>query len=208
MTAIKSDTGLLLDEIYKNLDPMTALSELEPRKTGQAYTLKCPQCDKKRAFIYEGGRAITCNRRNECGYSSTLWDYIANKDGHTTAQETLQALAKLSGYTLPSTLSSDALEALKRSQVQQTRLETAQGLLTTYLSSDNGKKEREYLHNRGYTDEDIQAMGLGVIPVKSALDAMLADAFVNNVNIVNTKISELSVTGYGRHSYALYTFTR
>ena len=74
MTAIKSDTGLLLDEIYKNLDPMTALSELEPRKTGQAYMLKCPQCDKKRAFIYEGGRAITCNRRNECGYSSTLWD--------------------------------------------------------------------------------------------------------------------------------------
>ena len=197
MTAIKSDTGLLLDEIYKNLDPMTALSELEPRKTGQAYMLKCPQCDKKRAFIYKGGRAITCNRRNECGYSSTLWDYLANKDGHTTAQETLQALAKLSGYTLPSTLSSDALEALKLSQVQQTRLETAQGLLTTYLSSDNGKKEREYLHNRGYTDEDIQAMGLGVIPVKSALDAMLADAFVNNVNIVNTKISELSVTGYG-----------
>ena len=197
MTAIKSDTGLLLDEIYKNLDPMTALSELEPRKTGQAYMLKCPQCDKKRAFIYEGGRAITCNRRNECGYSSTLWDYLANKDGHTTAQETLQALAKLSGYTLPSTLSSVALEALKLSQVQQTRLETAQGLLTTYLSSDNGKKEREYLHNRGYTDEDIQTMGLGVIPVKSALDAMLADAFVNYVNIVNTKISELSVTGYG-----------
>jgi replicative DNA helicase len=197
MTAIKSDTGLLLDEIYKNLDPMTALSELEPRKTGQAYMLKCPQCDKKRAFIYEGGRAITCNRRNECGYSSTLWDYLANKDGHTTAQETLQALAKLSGYTLPSTLSSDALEALKRSQVQQTRLETAQGLLTTYLSSDNAKNEREYLHNRGYTDDDIQTMGLGVIPVKSALDAMLADAFVNNVNIVNTKISELSVTGYG-----------
>lgn len=197
MTAIKSDTGLLLDTIYERLDIMTALPELEPKRTGLAYTLKCPACDKKRAFIYKGGRVIACNRRNECGYSSTLWDYIEKKDSLTTSQETLQALAKLAGYTLPSTLSSDALEALKRSQVQQTRLETAQGLLTTYLSSDNGKKEREYLHNRGYTDDDIQTMGLGVIPVKSALDAMLADAFVNNVNIVNTKISELSVTGYG-----------
>ena len=197
MTAIKSDTGLLLDAIYERLDIMTALPELEPRRTGLAYTLKCPACDKKRAFIYEGGHVITCNRRNECGYSSTLWDYIEKKDSLTTSQETLQALAKLSGYVLPTTLSSDALEALKRSQLQQTRLETAQAILTSRLASDDAKKEREYLHKRGYSDDDIQAMGLGAIPTKTALDAMLADAFVNNVNIVNTKISELSVTGYG-----------
>ena len=197
MTTVKSDTGLLLDAIYERLDVMTALPELEPRKTGQAYMLKCPLCDKKRAFIYEGGHVITCNRRNDCGYSSTLWDYVAKRDSLTTSQETLQALAKLSGYTLPNTLSSDALEALKRSEVQQTRLETAQSLLTSRMFTDEAKKEREYLSKRGYSDDDIEAMGLGVIPVKSALDAMLADAFVNNVNIVNTKISELSVTGYG-----------
>ena len=65
------------------------------------------------------------------------------------------------------------------------------------MFTDEAKKEREYLSKRGYSDDDIEAMGLGVIPVKSALDAMLADSFVNNVNIVNTKISELSVTGYG-----------
>jgi len=197
MTAIKSDTGLLLDAIYDRLDVMTALSELEPRKTGQAYTLKCPLCYKKKAFIYEGGHVITCNRRNDCGYSSTLWDYVAKRDSLTTSQDTLQALARLSGYTLPSTLSSDALEALKRSEVQQTRLETAQGLLTSRMFTDEAKKEREYLSKRGYSDDDIRAMGLGAIPPKSALDAHLADAFVNNVNIVNTKISELSVTGYG-----------
>lgn len=197
MTAIKSDTGLLLDAIYERLDVMTALPELEPKKSTTGYILKCPACDKKRAFIYEGGHVITCNRRNECGYSSTLWDYIEKKDSLTTSQETLQALAKLSGYTLPTTLSSDALEALKRSEIQQTRLETAQAILTSRLASDDAKKEREYLHNRGYSDDDIQAMGLGAIPPLSALNDKLADSFVNNVNIVNTKISELSVTGYG-----------
>jgi len=197
MTTIKSDTGLLLDTIYEQLDIMTALPELEPRRTGQAYTLKCPLCDKKRAFIYSGGHVITCNRRNDCGYSSTLWDYVAKKDNLTTSQETLQALASLAGYTLPTSLSSDALEAIKRSEVQQTRLETAQGLLTSRMFTDEAKKEREYLSNRGYSDDDIEAMGLGVIPPKTALEAQLADAFVNNVNIVNTKISELSVTGYG-----------
>jgi replicative DNA helicase len=194
MTTVKSDTGLLLDTIYERLDIMTALPELEPKRTGLAYTLKCPLCDKKRAFIYEGGHLITCNRRNDCGYSSTLWDYVANKDNLTSSQETLQALASLAGYVLPTTLSTDALEALKRSEVQQTRLETAQGLLTSRMFTDEAKKEQAYLTERGYSDDDIQAMGLGAIPPQSALDANLADAFVN---IVNTKISELSVTGYG-----------
>lgn len=197
MTPVKSGTSLLLDEIYQRLDITSALAELEPKRTGLAYMLKCPLCEKKRAFIYEGGHLITCNRRNDCGYSSTLWDYVANKEGHTSPQQTLQALASLAGYTLPSTLSSDALEALKRSEIQQTRLETAQALLTSYMFTNNGKKEREYLASRGYTEDDIRTMGLGVIPAKSALNDMLADAFVNNVNIVNTKINELAVTGYG-----------
>jgi len=65
------------------------------------------------------------------------------------------------------------------------------------MFTDDGKKEREYLRKRGYDDDDIRTMGLGAIPPKTALDAQLADAFVNNVNIVNTKISELAVTGYG-----------
>jgi DNA primase catalytic core len=204
MTPVKSDTGMLLDAIYEQLDPTTALPELEPKRTGQAFTLKCPQCDKKRAFIYEGGHVITCNRRNECGYSATLWDYVATRDNLTSSQETLQALAKLAGYTLPTTLSNDALAALKRSQEQQSLLETAQAVLTTRMFTDNSKKEREYLYGRGYTDDDIHAMGLGVIPTKMALDALLADAFVNNVNIVNTKLHELSVTGYGTtHTLAI-----
>jgi replicative DNA helicase len=203
MIPAKSDTALLLDEIYQRLDIASALPELEPKRTGLAFTLKCPLCEKKRAFIYEGGHLITCNRRNDCGYSSTLWDYVANKEGHTSPQQTLQALASLAGYVLPTTLSTDALEALKRSEVQQTRLETAQALLASRMFTDNGKKELAYLKTRGYTDDDIQTMGLGVIPPKSALDDMLKDAFVNNVNIVNTKITELSVTGYG----ATYTLS-
>jgi DNA primase len=196
MTPVKSDTAVLLDAIYERLDIQSALPELEPKRTGLAYTLKCPQCEKKRAFIYESGHVITCNRRNDCGYSSSLWDYVATRNNLTTPQQILQALSELAGYTLPP-LSEDAMEALKSSQIQQTRLETAQALLTSRLFSTEAKKERDYLNGRGYSDDDIRVMGLGAIPPKSALDAMLADAFVNNVNIVNTKISELAVTGYG-----------
>jgi DNA primase catalytic core len=194
-----TDTAALLDVIYSQLDVETALSELEPKKRGKYYQVLCPACqDKSRSgYIYEGGRYIGCNRQNKCGQSITVWDYIANRDSHQTAQETLQALARLAGYELPQTLDSNALEAVKRSQAHASTLEAAQSIFTRRLFSPDGKKELAYLHERGYTDDDIQAMQLGSIPSPSALDDMLKDETVNNVNIVNTKIAELSVIGYG-----------
>ena len=46
MTAnIKSDVGLLLDEIYELIDIPNALAELEPKDRGKYYELKCPNCE-------------------------------------------------------------------------------------------------------------------------------------------------------------------
>ena len=194
-----TDTAALLDVIYSQLDVERALPELEPKKRGKYYQLLCPACqDKtKSGYIYEGGRYIGCNRQNNCGQSITVWDYIAKRDGHQTAGETLQALARLAGYELPQTLDKDALEAVKRSQAHASTIEAAQSIFTRRLFSADGKKELDYLHKRGYTDEDIQAMQLGAIPSPSALKDMLKDETVNNVNIVNTNITELSTDGYG-----------
>lgn len=194
MTAnIKSDVGLLLDEIYELIDIPNALAELEPKDRGKYYELKCPNCDKRKAFIYKGSHTIKCNRANECNYSSSLWDYVSAKNGSTSSRETLQALADLAGYTLPSTLNPEALERVKQAQDRQSKLEIGQAYLEAQLFSDSGKKELDYLHGRGYSDDDIKAMGLGKIPALSALDAYTAD----NVNNVNTKIAELHTAGYG-----------
>ena len=204
MTTVKSDTGLILEDIYERLDIETALSELEPRYSSTGYyTLICPNCSKRRAFIKKGGHYIKCNRLDSCSYLSSLWDYVAKRDSLTTSQETLQRLAELSGYALPNNLSEDAKETIRRSQTAQTKLETAQGLLTSRLFSGDAKKELDYLHERGYTDDDIKTMELGAIPPKSKLDSDLAEAFVNNVNIVNTKISELSNIDYKTHSLSI-----
>lgn len=203
MTTVKNDISLILEDIYNDLDIETALAELEPKNRGASYVLKCPQCSKSRAFIYKGGRNIICNRRNECGYSSTLWDYITQRDGLTTNQETLQALAKLSGYNLPNNLSKTAQESFKRAQEKQSKLETAQNILTSRLFSEDGKKELQYLHDRGYSDDDIKAMGLGALPPKKALENRLDDLLVNNVNIVNIKIPELSNLDYKTHSLTI-----
>ena len=191
--AIKSDVGLLLDEIYELIDIPNALAELEPKDRGKYYELKCPNCDKRKAFIYKGSHTIKCNRANECNYTMSLWDYVSAKNGSTSPRETLQALADLAGYKLPSMLNPEALARVKQAQERQDKLEVGQSYLQAQLFSDAGKKELDYLHKRGYSDDDIKAMGLGKIPALTALDAYMAD----NVNIVNTKIAELHTAGYG-----------
>lgn len=191
--SIKSDTGLHLEKIYEMMDIPNALAELEPKEKGRYYELKCPSCGKPKAYIYKGSHTIKCNRANGCGYSQSLWDYISTKNGSQSPRETLQALADLAGYNLLSTLNPEALERVKRAQERQDKLELAQSYLQAQLFSDSGKKELDYLHKRGYSDDDIEAMGLGKIPALSALDAYMAD----NVNNVYTKMPELHTAGYG-----------
>jgi hypothetical protein len=132
MTTSKSDTGVILEQIYDRLDVSVALAELEPKHTGNAYSLVCPSCSQRRAFIYTGGHTIICNRRNDCGYQSSLWDYVAAKQQLTESKDILRALAELAGYELPS-IAPDALEAIKRTEAKQSKLETAQGILTARL---------------------------------------------------------------------------
>ena len=95
------ETRALLDEIYQRLDRAEALSELSPKERAGYLELECPQCRQRRAFIYKGGVTLKCNRLNECGYSSTLWDYTQAAKGLRTNREVLEELAKLAGYPLP-----------------------------------------------------------------------------------------------------------
>ncbi len=199
-----SDTAIMLEDIYQQFDVETALPELSPKKRGKYYQLACPTCEKREAFIYDGSHTITCNRTNNCGQSVSLWDYVTQRDGLQTAQETLQRLAALAGYDLPQTLDRAALERVKTAQAHTSLLEAAHSIFMRTLSSEAGKKELEYLHKRGYTADDITTMQLGAIPPINSLNKQLKDETVNNVNIVNTKIDELQTVGFGStHTLAI-----
>jgi replicative DNA helicase len=71
-------------------------------------------------------------------------------------------------------------------------LEKVQTIFATRLFTTQGVKELAYLHTRGYTDEDIQAMGLGSVPEIGELEKHL-----KAVNTVNTKIDALQIQGLG-----------
>lgn len=70
---------LLETRIYPNLDIETLLDNLEARYKKSYYTLRCPQCGKKEAYIPNRGSLkpiIICNRKNKCGYISSIWNYF------------------------------------------------------------------------------------------------------------------------------------
>ena len=50
-------------------------ASINPVKKNNYWTGDCPQCNTKGSlFIYENGYTAFCNRQNNCGYISRLWD--------------------------------------------------------------------------------------------------------------------------------------
>jgi len=187
------ETRALLDEIYQRLDRAEALSELSPKERADYLELECPQCKQRRAFIYKGGITLKCNRLNECGYSSTLWDYIQTTKGLRTNREVLGELARLASYPLPK------LEGFSEEKYQEERereglLEAALGHFKAELFSTKGSSVLGYLMERGYSKDEIGGMELGFCPPQ----AELRDYLVNkgySVNAVNN--SGLLTSGFG-----------
>ncbi len=155
--------------IYPNLDRALALGELEPEDKGNYYTLTCPRCGKKEAYIYKTGVQIFCNRRDKCGFSQSLWDYIKERNG-LSQRETLEELARLAGVQLP-----DRFEGLKDETIKADTWETAVDFFRAQLRGEAGKEAREYLKTRGYSEQEAEAMGLGLYTSLSELKAYLLE---------------------------------
>jgi len=199
-----------LAEIYQLIDIEAAFPELNPRDRGSYYELDCPVCQtSRRAYLYKGSHAILCNRRNECGKSSTLWDYVQRRDGLTQG-ETLKRLAVLAGYALPS-LDSETQDRIRAAQDRASLLETVLDYFKAQLF-DRGETVRDYLKGRGYSEPEVENMELGLFPPQAELADFVAGYAsprprvlpggrvepVNRVNPVNTAYSlGLTVKGMG-----------
>jgi len=163
---------LLENEIYPNLDRAEALADLAPQDKGDYFLLTCPECRKREAFIYKAGEYITCNRRDKCGFSQSLWDYVQKSRGLTN-QETLRELARLAGYPLPE-LDPEALERVERARAQASVWESSLDYFKAQLKEEKGRAVLEYLKGRGYSEKEIEAMELGLFTTIKELKAYLA----------------------------------
>ena len=97
------ETKEILDNyIYPNLNIEDLLSELNPKNKGKYFTLTCPNCGKKEAFITIKPTLkpiIICNRKNKCAYVSSLWNYL-KFSRNLSKKEVLELLAQYSNVDL------------------------------------------------------------------------------------------------------------
>lgn len=94
----------VLDEIYAKVDREAVFSDLEPENRRGYIWCICPSCGQRRAFIYEHGKTLKCNRRNSCSYETTILQYVAGCE-KPRGQQFIQAveyLARLAEIRSPS----------------------------------------------------------------------------------------------------------
>jgi len=165
------DTMTILEqEIYPNLDRAGLLAELDPqRKRGYLLTT-CPQCGKRDAFAYENGYHLECNRKNQCGFRVSLWDYVQNKG--LSKQDTLKELAKHAGVTLPESNGENLEEIAKRHK----KASALDNLLSVCQEELKGSTAAQtYLQSRGFSLEEAISLGMGFYPSLNTIKARIAN---------------------------------
>lgn len=156
-----SDVSDLLEyEIYPHIDRASLIADLRPVEHDAYYTAECPVCGQHSAFLYKDSVHINCNRQNNCGASTSLWDFLQQRD-NLSNHETLQALAESAKYTLPVDKNYSPERAERKRKIANI-LEECQQLFSSRIFEN--QELGEYLDWRGYDYETVAAMGLGCFP--------------------------------------------
>jgi hypothetical protein len=103
---MNSTHEFLSKEVWPYLDAVEAglFDDLKPtsKLSGGNYKMTCPnpKCAKpKRAFYFPGG-IIICDRKNECGFRISTFDYLVEFQGFTR-KDALEACVRATGKELP-----------------------------------------------------------------------------------------------------------
>jgi len=189
----------MIQEIYDKLNIETVLSELNPKNKGDYYTLDCPFCLKKEAYLYTNGNksfVIECNRKNNCGHEITIWDYIANRDNITNKRDVIKRLAQLADYKLPQSFNYQPTQEEKETIEKDSLLSEFLTFFKSKIWEEEGNKVKRYLlEKRKYSEQDIKNMEIGVLP-----DINTIEKHFQSINGQNTK-EVLKKLGFNNPDY-------
>ncbi len=160
-----------LHTILEKLNRADALPELNPKEHGRYIYLKCPSCNQDTAYISQNGYYIYCNRKNKCGYVQGIVEYIAERDSITN-EETIKQLAELTNTQLPE-LSPEEKEKIQTLKSRENLLKDILSIAKSGLWLRPSKRIRDYLTERGYSENEILLMDFGFLPVIDELKKVL-----------------------------------
>lgn len=172
------------------------------------YQIICPECDKPEAYIYfnQGSRVIQCNRQENCNFSQSLWDYIANRRGYSNKDMT-RYINEMIGYKFknfanertgsftttnnwykeqktPEMLEKAATDKPIRTQEEiaeeQKFFKACHQIFKDCLEDQDNEQvafSLKYLReSRGYDDKQIKSFELGFFPDEEKFILLLANA--------------------------------
>jgi len=122
---------------------------LEPIDKDDYFLLTCPACGKKEAFIYKNKEWITCNRKNRCGFTTSIWnlskEILRDKD-------IISFIAK--EMRDPNFKATDLIERSEKAEIPE-------GTKFFTEAKEGVVKDRayNYLKNRGISEETISNLG-------------------------------------------------
>lgn len=152
------------EKVYPQIDAVEAglLNNLHPAtiSSNGAYKLDCPKCGKKEGFYYPTRAYVQCNRKIECGEGTSIWDVLASNGMKN--RDILTLLCEKARVELPdSRVQNDsATGADQRPPVMTPGKAIVH--VTQRLASQNPKLLTEFQAARGYSDEVMKVMRLGV----------------------------------------------
>lgn len=171
------------------------------------YQIICPECDKPEAYIYfnQGSRVIQCNRQENCNFSKSLWDYIADRRGYSNKNMT-RYINEMIGYKfkdfaneregsftnandvhkeqkVPETLEKVTTDKPIRTQeeIAEERefFRTCHQIFTNYLHEQDNEQvafSLRYLkEDRSYDDKQIISFKLGFFPDEEKFISLLVN---------------------------------
>lgn len=149
-------------ELFNKLDLNQPLTTLLPKDKGTYLSLKCPKCGiDESAYIYKGSSTIICNRKNKCGISTPIVEYIHESE-QISKLDAIRYLAVIANIPMPDLDNIDTL-SFEQSRTRERLLTETQNYAIQNLWDDRDKSVLSYLHSRGYEDEAINAMAIGAI---------------------------------------------
>lgn len=172
------------------------------------YEVVCPKCDKPRAYIYfnQGNRTIECNRQENCNFSQSLWDYIAEKNTFSN-KEMIRYINQFLGYEfkdfadehagsiantdnfykeekapeIPEKVTTDKpIRTQEEIAEEQKFFKTCHQIFTGYLQEQDNEEvafSLRYLkEDRSYDDKQIISFKLGFFPDEDKFILLLVNA--------------------------------
>ena len=155
----------VLDEIRQKVDIVSVISEYLPlKKSGSNFRALCPfHSEKTPSFMVSPAKQIY--HCFGCGEGGNVFNFVMKYE-HLDFPDAVRKIANKVGVRIPETYYPDKRKESLFNQLYKINQEALRFYNSYLINSDEAKKARDYLRDRGFDSKTIDSFKLGYAPGK------------------------------------------